>query len=287
MKKTIRPYQTLLKARHMDRNNDKRIIVPTMLTADNKVHFYTQGGGFLYSLTVAEFNKEFKLMSDEDEARADKYYPAVAYWESGEHKGPGLTHHAWPCVANTSRWNGWAVPWFTKETIELLFKRQYLNKHGYPDLEGSALTPVFWYRDGEDYDKGVFWDNNIPDYVELCHMVHEGTDYYCIDGYCWDLVEPADRYSEMYTQQWSFVEDTDTTQTDEDLVIEGETWMRKVLNSASLSHAHTMTFSSLDTRGTELVGVMKGFRDFGDELSWQQRQYVLNWLHRWENCNDA
>lgn len=275
MKKTIRPHQTLLMSRYVDKDNIKRIVVPTTLH-NNIVEFYTQGGGFLYKLSVRDFKQEFRLMSDKDEERADKYLPAIAYYDNGEHQGPALTHRAWPCVANSSRWNGWAVPWFTKEIIELLWKRQYLGANGYVDLTESALTPIFWVNN----KSGIFWDNNIPDYVELCHMIHDGIDYYSIDGYCWDLLEPGVDQVHLYTQQWPFVEDTQATQTDEELSIEGKAWIIKALGSQALTLMSS--FSEV-----EICQRMRWYEENGDEMTWQQMQYVRNWLYRWENCNDA
>lgn len=264
MKKSIFRYQLLIKGRYKHKTHPLSVIL--IQVCKDEVTFYRLGGGFEQRLSIADFTACYELMSDEDEAKANTLRPAIAYFDTGEDKGPGHTFQAWPCVANETRWNGWAVPWFTKSTLKLLFDREYLNESGGMDVNKAAVTPVHWVSPSI----GIFFDNHIPDWVELCHMFHHGKNYYSIDGYCWDLLEPMDDGVEKMTQTFKFTPTSNITQTDEELCNEFGRWVECIK----------------DRPYVETILLARQLKARSD-LTWPQRQYVLNWLYRWENCDDA
>lgn len=231
------------------------------------IEFYTQGGGFIKQMPKSDFLESYVLMSDEEEKTFDEYRPAIAFFDTGEDQGPGLTWQAWPCVANRSRWNGWAVPYFSRPVIDELFKRSYCTKYGGMDEHGANVTPILWIE-----DEGYFFDNNVPDFTQLSKIEVDGLNHYCIDGYCWDLLEPLDDNVKLFTQIFPFTNTGQETQTDEDLVKEAEKW-RELQSFGEMVDI-------------EMVDYMIGLENRG-HVNWQQHQYILNWLHRWRNCNDA
>lgn len=122
---------------------------------DDRVQLYPAGGGFVCSLPVQVFCKEF-----------EPYTPPgpIQGFAGFEDEKP------LPCVHWAEYWNGWAVPYFTYENLEKLSKQ--------------------WGRElGEDCE-GVYWlphpDSGDDEVEYMTTATVDGVKYFHPSGYCFD-----------------------------------------------------------------------------------------------------
>lgn len=89
---------------YMDVRNGYRVEMSEM--RDGRVYFHSQGGGFIHSVTRADWDKHFKP------APEPKFTTGAV---SGEWLADG---QSFACYLDGSKWNGWAMPYFTKEQAD-------------------------------------------------------------------------------------------------------------------------------------------------------------------------
>ena len=138
---------------------------------------YPAGGGFRKKVTLdnLDFIKESELDKKE-------------YWAEIEVIGGSVVY---PCLSDPlKRWNGWALPFFSKEVVEIIMKEadyKYICRskedkydiyscnwnENLKDIEEQDYTPVYKSKDNLFYIDGWTWSifNNEGQFV-------------CSDGAC-------------------------------------------------------------------------------------------------------
>lgn len=89
-------------------------------------------------------------------------------------------------------WNGWAVPYFKKETVEQILNdlKEPTVKNGWTEKDEEFFD---WYYDSEKDNFVVI--NNICGtkqaevFPDICYTVDGEQKLYSFDGYIWDEVE--------------------------------------------------------------------------------------------------
>lgn len=255
-------------------NEDEVVVrVDAVEAMQGKISFYREGGGFKMSTSREEFFECFHLMSVKEQADYNGLKPSIAIFENGEDEGPGKSYAVWPCIMSNRRWNGWTVPYFTKDVINHMFKVIYLDQYGQMDVTGTQMTPVLWLN-----DEGYFYDGNCGEFLQLSRITQDGTEYYAFDGYCWDRLDPTDDLSSrIFTPMFHFVK-PNQVETDEDLAIEARKWL-----------SINLDVELDDDDG--IVSVMREHKDAFEEgaldLTWPDQLYLTAWFKRWECCVDA
>lgn len=81
-------------------------------TKNGRVYFHSQGGGFVHSVTLAQWKQHFRP------ATKLAFAPAKV---TGEWLDEGMK---FDCYMNGDVWNGWAMPYFTKAVAERVMEQQ-------------------------------------------------------------------------------------------------------------------------------------------------------------------
>ena len=121
------------------------------------VTLYPQGGGFMHKVSKEEFERDFTLAS----AKPDWFRSAVMMDD-------GLIY---PCVKTIFRWNGWAIPYFTKEVAQEILAEYLVKATWNPDLATWQWVDEF---SGDDQVMTV-------DTIQFEGVTH----YNILDGWCW------------------------------------------------------------------------------------------------------
>jgi len=126
------------------------------------------------------------------------YQVDIAYLENGP---------KYPCVSEPRiRWNGWAVPWFKRDTIDKL-----LSDYGrriYKEELLNGIHHIFTTNeltDPDDDDSDHFYSKEI-----------DGETLYTGDGFCWNLISDdhtllnGEKVQEMRSHRMSDEEENET-----------------------------------------------------------------------------
>lgn len=137
------------------------------------VSFFPLGGGFSQSMSDAHFNEQFEEVTD------DSYlilHPCLVANDCCE--------SYFFAYCNDQRWNGWAMPWFTRAQIEEIAK--LMDDLVVTEDRVFAGFEVRQYADeGEVYNGYAFEDKQVINrdgeivWEKLCQLG---------DGWCWDFV---------------------------------------------------------------------------------------------------
>lgn len=155
-------------------NRAGTLVIEVQARPNGSVTFFPDGGGFLRTMDESDFEQEFTETS----------YPSVLYpfkftgdWLESDY--PGYT--------NGRRWNGWAMPLVTRETLD-------------------ALIAIMGPANAEMGDEGYRfrWDGNVMQVYdpqeEAEFAIHptveattegEKTLYDIALGWCWEFVTPS------------------------------------------------------------------------------------------------
>ena len=83
---------------------------------------------------------------------------------------------AYECLNYNEYWNGWAIPWFTAETLAYMIE--------------ASMNDVTLLRDGAGAPQAVkIIGDGEPQ--ELLTRTFDGATYYAFDGWCFDYVANA------------------------------------------------------------------------------------------------
>jgi hypothetical protein len=144
-----------------DRNGDAVVVCGTT----TMVEFHAQGGGFIQSLPEDEFHECFKLRTDPP--------PFTKVIVTGDWDYETI----YEAYSNGVRWNGWVVPYFTKDTA----------------LAVMATIPGACFEEGRDCFTQPSFEDDGGVYVALGvdiavdgQFIHV---YHLFDGWCWELAE--------------------------------------------------------------------------------------------------
>lgn len=94
---------------YTDERHGGRFIIDHM--RDGRVCFFAQGGGFQHAVSLADFAQHFKPAP----ALRFALGRVTGEWLTAEYVG-GNDDVAFPAYLDGRKWNGWSMPYFTKET---------------------------------------------------------------------------------------------------------------------------------------------------------------------------
>lgn len=115
---------------------------------NGRAFFFSQGGGFQHSVTIKEWDANFRVAKKPVFAKAKV---------TGEWLDDGVKVE---CYSNGNVWNGWAMPYFTKKQADAYMKLQ----------NAADLVPTMRYDAKQDaYIVGE--GEEMETYVMECIMV--------------------------------------------------------------------------------------------------------------------
>lgn len=119
--------------------------------ADDLVHYVRAGGGFVQKLSVHDFYEDFTRVSHEQIRKLQSEFAPKVF-------SLGDDHATISGYTNDQRWNGWEMPFFTRNTIN-----DATSEGGFLFAKGMNRVAVFVYlSETEDfleispYDGGEF-----------------------------------------------------------------------------------------------------------------------------------
>ena len=147
-----------------------------MTVAEGMVRVHPQGGGFGVTLPLSELRQVEQFPADIVEAH---FVPDWCADDFGSLRDAPRGIH----VAHR-RWNGWAMPMFTRQVIEShsTFEQNLLGPDEQPPQEYDGIDRYQW-RGCELYLIGCEGDEDSL----MPKAEHNGIVYHsCGDGWCWD-----------------------------------------------------------------------------------------------------
>ena len=258
-----------------DTAKDRPLYIVKVDSASRRiVNYYPEGGGFAQQCDPKAFLEKYRRATPADQTRFSAFKDGLFYWEWSEghedtaDSAPNKSIWCWPGYCTDTRWNGWPVPYFTKTVFEA-----YIKHH----CDGVFMG-VMWY--GDD----CFWyDDNNQEVIKAIHThLPDGTSIYGVDGWCWNDLGPYDDLSEArMLMPWHESVDNKPLKEGEsatrlsraDLSIEAQAWIDR----------HCFPMVRRDERVYDRLSEL--FKS--DELRLTEKQYINNWLYRWEHCDDS
>lgn len=129
------------------------------------VQIVSTGGGFLKKVLASEF------FGDCEEYTGDIVEPRPAW------VGADWMEACYPCWAREKRWNGWAVPYFTREQIEEMLAAKFIDGNDDFSIKFDEARGAYVLND-EDGEH-VFEAVEVVQYGQIVKV-------FCFDyGWCW------------------------------------------------------------------------------------------------------
>lgn len=144
----------------VSKNNPEAHVTITDIQ-DRQVVFYPAGGGMQRSAPFEVFQQHFQLLQSD----GDALVPSVFSMEGIDQQFPGFRYPG-------QYWNGWAVPYFTKDVAA-----QVLASLGGPTSFDEANDSFQWSPIDHDDEPYTYQGQTVGDQ----HL-------YCLDGLIWDEV---------------------------------------------------------------------------------------------------
>lgn len=148
-------------------DKEGRRVVASHVDMEFQMHYHPEGGGPACIMEAAAFYKQYKPA------------PAVAYRLS-EVRGDWaeVEDDEFPCYLSDQRWNGWAVPYFTKEQAQAVVA-------DHPTIWSGGLV---WQDDVILYTFPVDGEITETEIIKPTTITVDGQDlqvYQLCDGWCW------------------------------------------------------------------------------------------------------